>query len=350
MQDPSTEMKPLMPNHAPSRPSADRTLNRRTFLQTGAAASLSVALPRLAFGSVRGLSEPVRIGVIADLHHDIMHDGLERMKAFTDRMSVVKPDAIMQLGDFAYPRAENQEIIDLFNGAHPESLHVIGNHDMDVGMTRADCIRVWGIPARHYVRRIKGLNIVVLDGNDAGSPAWTGGYHAHVGPEQVAWLKTQLKELEGPIIVVSHQPLAGPSAIDNAEEVRAVLGTASDRVLLAINGHSHVDDLVRVGDVPYLHVNSASYNWVGGKHVHESYPSEIHESHPWISHTCPYRDPLFATLTIDPATATVRVEGAESRWVGPSPAELNVPLRAGLVNGKQVAPIVRDRTIRRGVV
>ena len=308
---------------------------------------MTVALPRLATGALQGLGDTIRLGVIADLHHDIMHDGARRMKAFTERMSIVKPDAIMQLGDFAYPRAENREVIDRFNAAHPESLHVIGNHDMDAGMTRADCLKVWGMPARHYVRTVKGLNILVLDGNDAGSPTWKGGYHAYIGPEQVDWLKERLSALEGPIVVVSHQPLAGVSAIDNAKEIRGLLGAASDRVILAINGHSHVDELVRIDDVPYLHVNSVSYNWVGGKYVHESYPTAIHESHPWISHTCPYRDPLFATRTIDPATATVRVEGAASDWVGPSPAELDVPLSAGLTEGLQVAPRIRDRSIVR---
>ncbi|MCH2161594.1 MAG: metallophosphoesterase [Phycisphaerales bacterium] len=324
---------------------SDRVLGRRAFLGTAAMGSLVLAVPQVARAAVRALKKPVKIGVIADLHHDVMHDGLDRMKAFTTRMSIDKPDAIMQLGDFAYPNADNKEVIDHFNQAHKQSLHVIGNHDMDAGMTRENCIDVWGIPARYYTQQVGGMHMLVLDGNDPGSPTYTGGYAAYIGKEQVEWLKAQLKAIDGPIIVVSHQPLAGSSAVDNAEEIQAILSGAADKVVLAINGHTHVDDVLRVGGVTYLHVNSASYKWVGGNHKHESYPKAIHEKHRWISYTCPYRDPLFATLTIDPETSTIVVKGAQSKWVGESPDELGVPLAAGLEAGRQVVPRIRDREI-----
>jgi calcineurin-like phosphoesterase family protein len=327
--------------------SVPRVLGRRSFLGVIATSSLAIQLPRSSQAAVRGLLNPVRIGVIADLHHDIMHDGITRLQAFIERMSIDEPDAILQLGDFAFPRASNAKVIDLFNGAHDRALHVIGNHDMDAGLTRQDCMDVWGIPAPHYVRKIGGLHLLVLDGNDAGSPSYTGGYASYVGDEQVAWLKAQLDSIDGPIIVASHQPLAGVSAVDNADEIQSILGDSSDKVILAINGHTHMDEMLRVHGVTYLHVNSASYKWVGGKYGHESYPKAIHDAHPSISRTCPYRDPLFATLTIDPATATIRVVGAMSSWVGPSPEELDVPLPAGLTAGEQVSPRIRDRRIVR---
>ena len=163
----------------------------------------------------------------------------------------------------------------------------------------------------------------------------------------MAWLKGQLETLDGPIIVVSHQPLAGAFPIDNADELQAILGDAADKVILAINGHSHIDQVIRVKNVTYMHVNSASYQWVGGNYTHESYAQEIHKQHPWISHTCPYRDPLFALLRVDPAHATIHVEGVASRWVGKSPAELGVNKDPGLTNGEEVAPRIRDRTFVR---
>ena len=160
---------------------SNRTLDRRAFLGTVALGSFAISLPRAAMAAVGRLEKSVRLGVIADLHQDVMHDGLERMKAFTQRMEVVKPDAILQLGDFAYPNADNSDVIDLFNKAHPTSLHVIGNHDMDAGMTRKNCIDVWGMPGRYYEHEVGGLHLLVLDGNDAGSPTYTGGYAAYVG-------------------------------------------------------------------------------------------------------------------------------------------------------------------------
>ena len=161
------------------------------------------------------------------------------------------------------------------------------------------------------------------------------------------WLKEKLETLDGPIIVASHQPLAGAYAVDNAEEIQTILGNAASKVILVINGHSHIDEVVRVKNVTYMHVNSASYKWVGGNYRHESYSKEIHEKHPSISYTCPYRDSLFTTITVDPGNSTIHVKGCRSSWVGKSPAELGLDMHPGLTNGEEIAPRIRDRKIVR---
>lgn len=124
-------------------------LTRRSFLTTATATSLALTLCRTSAASVRRLEKPVRFGVIADLHHDLVHDGIGRMEAFVKKMATSEPDVIMQLGDFAYPNAKNSKIIELFNQAHQRSLHVIGNHDMDAGHTKQQCLDIWRIPARY---------------------------------------------------------------------------------------------------------------------------------------------------------------------------------------------------------
>ncbi len=324
-----------------------RRIGRRDFLKATTATSISLGLPGISAATVRRLGDPVRLGVIADLHHDVMHDGSERLDVFLEAMSSIRPDAIVQLGDFAYPQSKNREVIERFNAGHQKSFHVIGNHDTDAGSTTGECIEMWGMPDRYYVADVGGIRLVVLDGNDAGSPGHKGGYPAYIGSEQSEWLKTQLEAVDGPIIVACHQPLAGPWAIDNAEEIQDLLAAAADKVILVINGHSHIDHVLRVGNVTHLHVNSASYQWVGGNHRHDSYSKEIHEAHPWISCTCPYREALFATLTIDPRTHRIEVVGTSSRWVGKSPAELGVDKNPDLIHGEQISPRIRDRKIVR---
>lgn len=339
---------PLTHRPAPSTVTGpnDR-FTRRGFLQATAAASAGFALSGHLAAAFRRLKKPVRIGVIADLHHDVMHDGVARMKAFVKEMAVHQPDALMQLGDFAYPNERNKEVIDLFNQAHKQALHVIGNHDTDAGHTRQQCLDNWTMPSRYYARNIGGIWFLVLDGNDKGSPTHKGGYASYIGNEQTKWLKEQLANLEGPVIVVSHQPLAGSGAVDNAVEMQNILGEASDKVLLALNGHTHIDDLLRIKHVTYLHVNSASYQWVGSEYAHESYSKEVHAKHPSISRTCPYRDSLFAMLTIDPQNLMIRVQGRESEWVGQSPIELGADQEATLTHGEEIAPRIRDRRIMR---
>lgn len=318
----------------------NHTINRRKFIRDSAATCLTLSIPFSAQSGVRkttGLS----LGLIADLHHDIMHDGYNRLQAFVKEMKKEKPDAIMQLGDFAYPNLKNKNVIDLFNNAHSTVLHVIGNHDTDSGHTYQQCRDIWGIPANYYAKKINGFWVIVLNGNDKGSPLYKGGYPSYIGEEQLNWLKNTLTEADGPAIVVCHQPLAGVSAVDNAGEVQKLISAAKDRVVLVLNGHTHIDSLLYVEDIPYLTINSASYFWVGEKYRHDSYTKEIHESHKWISSTCPYRDALYTVLTINSKKQRIELKGKKSMWVGKSPEALGYALRPELEEQKIVPEIIQ---------
>ena len=57
---------------------------------------IEIALPKL-----HKLEKPIKIGLITDLHHDVMHDGFQRLDAFLKAMKAEQPDAIMQLGHLA---------------------------------------------------------------------------------------------------------------------------------------------------------------------------------------------------------------------------------------------------------
>ncbi len=273
-----------------------------------------------------------------------MHDAPARLQVFLDAMATEKPDALLQLGDFAYPTKGNEVVSQAFEQAHPRTLHVLGNHEIDGGHSFDEVAKQWKMKGRYYTESVNGLNLIVLDGNE--KPAnHTSGYPAHMGQKQLDWLANQLKTLSGPIIVFSHQPLAGPSSIDNAKAVQKLLNSAADKVLLAVNGHTHIDYLARVDNISYLHVNSASYKWVGGSHRNHSYPADIHSKFRWIEYTCPYRESLFTTLTIDPATGQIDVQGRESEWVGKSPSQLGIEARPNLVDGQQICPRIRSRQI-----
>ena len=263
------------------------------------------------------IKRPIKLGMIADLHQGVMHDGPTRLKAFLDAMKKEKPDALLQLGDFAYPSKKNAVVTEAFTKAHPKAMHVLGNHEIDGGHSFDQVAKLWGMKGRYYTENVNGLELIVLDCNEK-PKNHKGGYPKYVGRKQLEWLDKQLKKLKGPIFVISHQPLAGPGSIDNAGEVQALLNGAADKVLLAVNGHTHIDHVARVGKLSYLHVNSASYKWVGGPHRHKSYPPEVHSKFRSIEYTCPYRDSLFATLTIDPAKGLIQLRGRESQWVGKS--------------------------------
>lgn len=321
-------------------------VSRRRFLQAAGAGATSLLIPEAVRGRLSQLSGPVRLGMITDLHQDIMHDGKQRLDSFLAAMQEEAPDAIIQLGDFAVPSEANQPLIDSFNDAHPQALHVLGNHDIDGGYTWEQTLRSWRLQERYYRHDVNGLQLVVLDGNER-PPNHDRGYPSYIGAEQRDWLRDTLMSYEGPSLVLSHQPLAGPYAVDNAAAVQEILSAAADRVLLAINGHSHIDHLLRQGQVGYLHLNSASYVVVGRDFRHESYSAEIHAAHPRLASTCPYRDALFTTLTVDPVRQTIDVKGRETEWVGPSPAELGRDKHPDLLDGEQIAPRIRSRRLQR---
>lgn len=318
-------------------------LNRREFIGI----STALCFPVLAQASVSKLRQPIKLGLITDLHHDLIHDGKRRLTEFLAYSRKAKVDGIVQMGDFAFPNEKNKDVLNLFNQAHETSLHVIGNHDMDNGHTKQQCLDHWGMPGRYYARKVKGIWLLVLDANDTGSPDHKGGYPAYINPEQVAWLKAKLEEIKEPIIIISHQPLVGALAVDNATEIQGILASAADRVIVAINGHTHVDSLIYAQGIPYLTINSASYFWIGDKFMHQSYPKEIHEAHEAMSRMCPYQEPLYTILTIDPATQTIQVAGKQTSWVGPSPTALGFtdeykPLRVD----QEITPAIRKRTVK----
>ena len=101
-------------------------------------------LPQQVMGSLGKIKTPIKLGMIADLHQDVMHDGPARLQAFLDAMQEEQPDALVQLGDFAYPTKKNEAVTRAFENAHPRTLHVLGNHEIDGGHTFDEVAKLWG--------------------------------------------------------------------------------------------------------------------------------------------------------------------------------------------------------------
>ena len=306
-------------------------LTRRTTLKTLGACSTVFSFPATAFSGMSSSGKPTRLGVIADLHGGLAADAEPRLDHFLKAMAKQKLDGLVQLGDFAYPNKKHQIYADKLNAAHDNVVHVIGNHEFDYGLKRADCYKAWGIKSAYYRRDLGNLRLLVLDGNEKGSPTYKGGYQSYIGKKQQAWLAAELLAANKPVVILSHQPLAGRAAIDSATHVQKLLAQHKDKIVLCINGHTHVDCLLQVDGVNYLHVNSASYYWVGGK-----------------TRMADYQEPLYTTVTIDPQNSLVNVDASVSSWKKESPADI------GFFKGDRappetiVTPQIRKRKIELG--
>jgi len=323
--------------------------SRRAFILATAAGASTVigrwALPHTASAETttsasateKSNAEPAvtRIGLMADVHKDVMHDANERLTVFVEKMLQWKPDFVLQMGDFCIPIAENQSFMDIWNQLPCPRHHVLGNHDMDGdGKTRPDevyafkreeTMEFWGMQGRYYSFDYHGGHYVILDGNDQG-PGQEG-YFRYVGDDQAEWFAQDLAGTKLPTFVFIHQSLEREKGgVENQQAIRKLMEQATDesgvsKVVACFSGHHHRDYVRRINEIIYPQINSMSYYWLGGNYLQVRYSDEIDRQYPYIKYTVPYKDPLYAMVTIDRQQGFLQIEGTQSKFVGPSPWE-----------------------------
>lgn len=293
-----------------------------------------------------GKKETLRFGVCADVHKDVMHDADQRLQIFIDQMNEKKVDFIIQLGDFCRPYDFNQSFMDVWNSFDGPVYNVLGNHDMDGGFTREQTIEYWGMPTKYYSFDMKGYHFIILDGNDKRDPPQSG-YARYMGIEQLEWLRKDLNATRLPAIIFSHQSIEDPGGIENANEIRKILEEANQqtkkkKVIACFSGHHHIDYMKEINGIYYIQINSMSYQWLGGDYLQVRYSEEIDEKYPWIKYTAPYKDPVYATVTLEP-DGTIKIEGTKSEWVGPSPQEMGYPVED---KTDRIVPGISDKILK----
>ena len=327
---------------------SSRFITRRSFLKVTSLCAGSLVFQPVLHGAA-GNRSVVRFGLIADVHQDIMHDSVQRVQAFAAAMNGAMPDFVCQLGDFCWPHKRNREFLKAWNCIEAPRYHVLGNHDMDGGFTREDTVAFYDMPDKYYSFDKNGVHFIVLDGNEPGGKRE--GYARYISKEQLAWVAEDLHATAFPVIVFSHQTLDGSYGIENSEAVREVLESATTetgytKVMACFCGHHHDDQVKTINGTHYIHINSASYYWLGDTFKHESYSKDIHEKYPYIEKTAPYREPLWALVEFDVSRMQLTITGKETAWVGPSPWECGADKKH--VNPEVVAPRITDRVIPKG--
>lgn len=308
---------------------------------------------RFSYAATAFPAAPVRFGIIADVHKDVMHDADERLTQFIDRMQEVKPDFILQLGDFCTPVPQNRQFLAIWDRFSGPRHHVLGNHDMDgdpskgpdkkYNFTREETMTYWGMPARYYSFDLGGVHFVILDGNDPG-PEQEPYYH-YLGDEQLAWLERDLEATSLPTFLFCHQGLERSAGVANQKIARRLLENANHKagggkVIACFSGHHHRDYIRPIGGILYTKINSMSYYFLGRRFAHLRYSEEVDRKHPTIKHTAPYRDPLYALVTIDPQKGILEIIGTRSEFVGPSPWELGASREA--LEARSLVPQISD--------
>ena len=297
-------------------------VTRRELLKNSVLAASAFSLPLQAAVTE---AKKLRIGIISDVHKDLVPDADERLRSFIDRMNEESVDAVMQLGDFCTPKPANQGFLDIFNGFRGPRYHVLGNHDTDGGFKREQTMAFWGMKRRYDSFDLGGYHFIVLDANDRPED-WKGGYPMSLAADQLKWLQKDLAGTTLNTFVFSHQSLERPNCITNQAEVRAILEAAKTaegkrKVAGCFNGHWHIDHSRVIEGIPYIHINSASYYYMGGVR-NDSVDPELGKKFPILTMSANYEGPLYTVLEIDPTTGTFALRGMESKWRGKSPKEI----------------------------
>lgn len=287
-------------------------------------------------GSILSAQHPrkVTFGICTDVHLPTMHDATYRITRFIDEMKSANPDFIIELGDFGTPDPKYAPMFDIWNSFPGDRYHVIGNHEMDGGTSKEQALAYRKMTNSYYTFDRNGFRFLVLDGNDKPLPE-SRGYTQFIGPQQVEWLRAQLRQTPHPVVVFSHQGLARYEAdgevygIDNYAEIQSILEQHNrenprNSVIACFNGHTHWDVADQINGIWYITITSMSYLWMGENYQHIRYSSEIDQDFRWIKYTAPIAEPLYALVEIS-HNGKITIKGRKSSWVGPSPWEVGYP-------------------------
>ena len=304
-----------------------------------------------------------RFLLFADLHVDMMHDGAARAACMAQEARAFGARFALQLGDLMYPDTETLEKADprcmdtvravrpwalgrdderqavykAFEEANLPLYSVLGNHDMHVCDKKTAC--AWfNMPAPYYTVAPDGVRFVMLDTNfmmtDDGLVDMAYGNSAGVSnhllrfvpKEQLEWLEETVMASGEVCVLCSHAPLMEPrSGIQNRDAVLRVIERCNrdkKRIVLSVNGHSHVDGMSVHGGVPFVSINSASYHWMGADYECVRYSEKMSRAYPRLKRTAPFMGPLYALVEM--RDGEILLHGTASRFVGKTPDELGM--------------------------
>lgn len=306
---------------------------------------LKYCICALAFFSIDGMGKilecadsTLKFAVISDIHPDIMYDGDFRLRSFLAEAEKNDVDFIIELGDFCYAKEENRAFLSVWNrSVIADKYHVLGNHDMDQ-CSKEEYMRFVGMNTRYYSFDKGDFHFIVLDPNNM---YINGKYIAYnkgnyfryeknrdyVDKEQLDWLVSDLKGTDKRCILFSHECLE--NVVKNGDVVRGILENENKscgfkKVVAAFSGHNHTNYTREINGIQYIQLNSASYQWVGEKYACPGRFNEgINTKRPAIKYTVPYKDPLYAIITL--THNSLSLKGRISSFIPPTPTDLGIP-------------------------
>ncbi|MDG2220536.1 MAG: metallophosphoesterase [Rubripirellula sp.] len=245
-------------------------VRRRAFMRNGALVLTAASLSQSEIFA-EDPAEPLRIGLITDLHHADKpaagsrhyRETLGKLEEAGQQFEQQSVDFVVELGDLIdaadsvavemkYLQTVNREFSKVCRDRH----YVLGNHCVDT-LTKKEFLGEVGQEKSYYSFDRGGLHFVILDScfRGDGQPygrknfQWT---DANLSVEELEWLEADLGANEKPVIVFAHQRLdvKNNHGVKNQAKVRSIL-EASQNVIAVFQGHSHKNDIQQIAGIHY---------------------------------------------------------------------------------------------------
>jgi predicted phosphodiesterase len=252
-------------------------LSRRDFIRNGSLFLLAPGIDKFAMPS---LKDSILFGIITDVHYADCdargsrhyRDSKLKMREAVDALAKRKPSFCVCLGDLidgpakSNPEVETQNLATIkaeFDRLHVPHKFVLGNHCV-AQLTKMQFLDGVKQPKSYFSFDHDDFHFVVLDAcyrkdgvsYDAGNFVWTDTF---IPEPQLKWLSEDLAKTKKKTVVFCHQRLdladINDGAVKNASSVRTIL-ESSGKVIGVFMGHSHVNELNRINDIPYVCLHS----------------------------------------------------------------------------------------------
>lgn len=255
---------------------APTILNRRAFIQGSTLFLAGAATGCSGLQSIGG-NQPVRIGLITDIHYAdktrvntrYYRDSLAKMQQAVAYFNEARPDFIVELGDLVDSAGGSVEIeLDYLRTIEAELAkakaprhYVLGNHCVDV-LTKEEFLANTGAKSTYYSFNQGRYHFVVLDAcfREDGEPYGRNNSNwrdTNIPPAELQWLENDLASTDRPTIIFIHQRLDKTTyhSVNNHADVRAIL-EAGGKVQAVFQGHSHENEYVMVNGIHYCVVRA----------------------------------------------------------------------------------------------
>jgi predicted MPP superfamily phosphohydrolase len=201
--------------------------------------------------------EPLRVGVISDIHGAGPHMSVGRLESIVAQMNSERPDIVLLLGDFVAGHEPMAERSVGDNAAVMETLAPLAKLRAPLGVWSVLGNNDWWYDGRAVEKGLQDAGVKVLENarvrvERAGGAFWLGGLADYESTRAQPSYGQTLDDLPDgdPVIVMSHWP--------------DVFATAPDRVFVTFAGHTHCGQVNLPLFGRLMHASPGSEKWPCG--------------------------------------------------------------------------------------